>query len=330
MTNSNMEIFDNHNHNVLVNDEKMTLKQFQSIYNILKGTSNRLNYRCNKAIQVNLDNLRTLNHKFIQFIETHGNCKVNTSKVIVSYVDNNSISHDSFHQFEAIPSPHHAAVEEISIKYSFALLINNQIEHYDMDIYIRSLVSQNEKLSLNSSEIEKVIFLMSNQVTAIVKIKYVDYLIAESLMNVIKSWLESLPEDNRKLYDLKKYSHFAPALLPVLLMIIAMIVCYQQIDSLFPSGITENLIAKNYLIIIIVLISLFKLSFFLAKVIENKIDGICRHSYIKLNEFDDKLIQKSEKSNIKNKIIAFSSFILSLIFTIFSSYIYDLVKIYIF
>lgn len=329
MANSNLEIFDNSNHQVLVSDEKMTLKQFQSIYNIIKGNSNRLDYKCKKAIQVDLENLRTLNFKVQQFIDTHGNCATVASKVIVSYVDDNSISHDSFHQFESIPSPHHAAVEEIAIKYSFSLLINNKIENYDVNIHIRSLVSQNEKLSLNASEIEKMIFLMSSQVTAAIKIKYVDYLIAESLMNIIKAWFNSLPEDDSKLHLLKNYSHFIPVVLPVILFIIAMLICYQQIDSLFPNNITENLIAKNYLIIIIVLFLVFKLAKFFSMIIENKIDGICRHSYIKLNDFDDKLIKKSEKSNSRNKVIAFLSFIFSFLCSIFSSYIYDLIKIYI-
>lgn len=328
MENSPIEIIENEtNNSVSVRNSKFTLKQFQSLYSLIKGKPNQLDYRCNKAIQIKIDNFRSLNYKFQQFLESYGACVSESSQVILNYVDDKTISNDSFDKFNAIPSPNQAAIEEIILKYSFALCINGIVEDYDVEIHIRSLVAQHEKIKLNSSEFERALFIASSRITAIAKIKYVDYLIAENLMNTIKKWFDTLPEDESKIYKIQKYSHLIPILLPPILLVIISFICYKQIDTLFPSNITENLIAKNYLIITVLFVTLFKFSKLLSSIIENKIDSICRYSFISLNESDEKLIESTKRYNKKNKIIALLGIMFSIAISIASSYIYDLIKL---
>lgn len=329
MENSPLEIIENGTNSVSVKDSRFTLKQFQSLYSLLKGKPNQLDYRCNKAIQIKIDNLRGLNHKFQQFLDSYGTCISKNSQVILNYVDDKTISNDSFEKFDAIPSPNQAAIEEIVLKYSFVLCINGIAEDYDVEIHIRSLVAQHEKIKLNSSGFEKALFIVSSRITAVTKIKYVDYLIAENLMNTIKKWFESLPEDESKIYKLQKYSHFIPILLPPIVLIIIGFVCYKQVDTLFPNNITENLIAKNYLIITVLFVVLFRFSKLLSSIIESKVDSICRHSFISLNDFDEKLIESTKKYNQKNKIMALFGIVFSIVISISSSYVYDLIKFYI-
>ena len=173
----------------------VSIQILQNIYHEVTGKSEEVSKSYNESFRVVANDFNQLNLRISQMCEQYNVCSSNCN-INVFYVNDTKDTFSSFERFQAFNAGSTSSVESVLLTYNFLLILPKlqQPQSYTISIRVASPIAIQRKMNENIFEMPKIFRLMGGPRTAVVNIKYVDYAVARTLLNVIDEWFMALPQ----------------------------------------------------------------------------------------------------------------------------------------
>lgn len=298
---------------------KLTVQQYQAIYNEITGKTEKLSLSGNSEFILTDGELEQLNKKMIQILEQFQVVAMNCN-ITVFHKDSNEDSFSSFERYQVYNRSNNDPITKIFIVYNFSILLPQleKSQNYKISINLRSGVLTKKDMAM---KMPKGIFRMIAQESIRVDIEYIDYLIAKTFSTHIKDWMEGLEKvDTNSLGNF--FRDKAEWSIPIFKYLFSSSIAYSTILFFYNYKENNNEINLEFVtlfipcVISILYVSL-RIGMRLGYFVEYAIDDTVALSYIKINKGDEKLFKINEKARKNSKWKAIGSitftFLLSLL-----------------
>lgn len=294
------------------------LTQQQVIYNKIVQKKDSIKKIYKLPYQIKFSNIEDLHKKIMAAASTY-KVKAESHAITVAYMDNGTHQYPSFEKFKFNYTSGASAVSHVNLEYNFYIepsSIENEASHYKLTVDLSSHVAN---FYCEKDIFESFFWKKFRDNTAMVKVEYVDYFIAQNFENILSKWFSSLEAaPSTKIFDVfQKNSHYAPRIVQIIVSIFSIYFLYTYFS--YPKF-EFNLIdlPKIFLISAGSVFILYSISFFIGKGIEYSLDKVCKLSYIELNDGDKALICRHKKESSKNIVrilVWFFAFIFNILLT---------------
>jgi hypothetical protein len=316
------------NTRVIEYDPKMT-EVFLSFYKKIHEKNEEVQKIYSENILIKFGDIKELHNKTIQQIDSlHPERGSISIRIAISHNEGESELFNSFEAFEShnVTSPNPTL--DIELRYSF-LLKNTYTQEFGVFVVKNRIRSRIAQLSQAEKESEGMIpgFLLARLVTptAQISIQHSDYVKARSFTAMFDEWIKGCEESrNSKIYSsFKKHSHLIPKIGNYILILLIAWLTVKSIDI----DISSIKVGVQFLVAYAsIFLFLVKITEHCLRMVEISIDSHIAISYININKGDDKLIKKYQDRNkkfIRNNILNLT---LTMIISVLSCFVYDLVK----
>jgi hypothetical protein len=288
------------------NQTSVSLQIIQNIYHELTRKTEDVSKSYNASFQIVHADFDQLHHRITQVCEQY-NIKASNCSVKVYYINDTQETFSSFERFKHFNAGSSSSVESVLIKYNFLILLPklNQPQSYTLSIRTASRVSIEKKMRDDMPlGIPKILLLMGNR-TAIVTVKYVDYVVARNLLNIVDEWLNTLPKAKTpKLWDyMRKRSGYLPFITCYIVGIVVAALVLISLPHFVPHTATSQQLATFLFCSAIGLFTAYKLAYHLGSAAEDSLDRWNEISYVNLTAGDKKEIDDAQSKN-KNSLLA--------------------------
>lgn len=183
-------------------DEKVTIETnkgnkipisfqvMQSIYNEITGKTEELGKLIRSRYKADFNDLNQLDRKIEQFLEQYNIISQNES-ITVFYSGDGKEVFSSFDRFKAYDSSKTTPVAYIQLEYNFLIKMPKaeKPQSFKLEINLGSPATHMMKWY----EDDVLDYINEREIAiAEIKISYVDFVVAQTLMTVIEKWIESL------------------------------------------------------------------------------------------------------------------------------------------
>ena len=187
----------------------VSVQLLQSIYNELTGKSEELSKSFDDPFQIEMEDINQLNIRFLQTLEQYNICSHNCS-VKVYYTNDTDDVFSSFERFILSTSGGTSPIESILITYNFLVILPKikTPQSYSVSIRLASRISIEKRFHNEfPADLPKIFKLMGAK-TAMVTVKYIDYVVARTMLNCVEEWMKTTQkaETNRLIIFLKRHS----------------------------------------------------------------------------------------------------------------------------
>lgn len=289
----------------------------QALYHELTGKTESLSKFFDRQVLIVYEDLRQLNFKVLQQIEQYKSIGRNVT-IKVNCTDERSQTFSSWEKFSQYDQSSTAAVSEIFITYEFLVELPavKKFHRYKLEIRLVSGVAAGNFLSPFRMGLFRITGMPA---PIIVRIEYVDYLVAKNFISTIDEWVKSLAEIKSHWHfpRLQRHSGHFRHIFPSCTLAAAIYATYRL-------GITMNVLAvpSNPKILLWGCIGgvLMVLSTMLGRIfgmqVENHVDSTTPISAIKLTRGDERAFERRFQSNKRELLLAalFSSGAIATIF----------------
>lgn len=293
----------------------------QALYNAVTGKTESIskryfdNYEVNNSSIVQLYRKLTQTYVQWQVIEKNEN-------ITVFHVDDNKQVFSSIERFQLYDKSTTSPVQNINLTFNILLALPNieKPQPYKITVDITSKVALRHHAKLKGRSQNLILKLFRGDIIS-VKVEYVDYTVARTMLSTIDSWISEieLNKKNKFIDLLQRKSHWFSPLSSAIMFLISAYVCYYLVD-IINLEYEQNIILLKYLISTIGITGLF---FFiggiLGRFLEISIDRIDDISYISLNKGDNKILSEAQKKQNRSYLKAMVWFILLTLQAVFSS-----------
>lgn len=299
----------------------VSMQVYQAIYNDITGKTENITDTYKMYYSVTSNDLINLEKHIGQFCEQY-HVKSSSVSLTIFHVKDSKERFSSFERLNTYNVACLSPVERIHIEVNF-LIILPKVEtpqSYKIKLTLTSGVALVDKHQddFPSGFPKSILMRAVQKETAEVEIEYVDYIVARSISDLFRTWLEALPETkpNNKIEWWQSRSHFVRQAFGVSFLLITAYFSIAFTGKYFTQT-TENMTGlATYLITIfaILVVSRF-LGNLIGLRVESAIDNLSSDLYssINLNAGDKKLASKYVKKRknstttmIKEIAIAFS------------------------
>ena len=253
----------------------------------------------------------------------------NNMSVTVFHDQENKETFSSFERFNQYDRSKLCAVRYIQIEYNFLIKLPhaNKTQNFKLEIKIGSAVPH----ILKWKEDDMLGFIDDTDfATAEIKINYVDFVVAQGLMNVVENWFNGLqrsdPTPTQRF--IKKHKDKIATLVKNALIFslsfLAFFLSY-NLDDIIPNSTTPSTYFKAGILAIFTMWCITWFSSTIEQVVKKSFNEIYVISYIKLNRGDKIAIDELETNNKAN----FRKGLLSLSFAIVTGVCSSLIAWYI-
>lgn len=280
---------------------QVSLQTLQAIYNEITGKTEEIGKSYSKPIQIKFSDIEQLNHKITQACEqynvTSGNCSAT-----VYYVDDVRDQFSSFDRFRLHNAGSTSPVESVVLKYNFLIILpkTKNPQSYTVSVRLASRVAVAKRMRTEFYGAPQTIFRLMGNRTAVIEIKYIDYMVARNFLNLIDEWFKGIPTANvlKPLHWLQARSHLIPrvaefaTVLFVALLIVALLPTFVTKDS------TDLLSFGRFLgYALLGTYAAYTLAGWSATFIEDSFDNYTELSYLHLTKGDELEISKARQRN---------------------------------
>jgi|SRR6185312_3658155 len=289
------------------NRKEVSLQVLQDIYHELTGKSEDVSKSYSDPFQIVHENIEQLNHRIVQACEQY-NVTANNCSVKIYYINDTQENFSSFERFRHFNAGSSSSVESILITYDFLIILPklNQPQSYNLSIRIASRIAIEKKMSGEMIfEMPKILRMMGGR-TAVVNVKYIDYVVARNLLNVVDEWFKTSPKaaTNGWWNAVRKRSRYLPLIARYITgVIVATIIFFELPRFLIPST-TFLSFAQVLLCASLLLFGSYRLAHHLGSSAEDSLDRWSDLSYVSLTA-GDKLEIDSAKSRNRSSVVAF-------------------------
>lgn len=280
---------------------QVSLQTLQGIYNELTGKSEEVGKSYNKPIRVKFSDIEQLNHKITQACEQYnvvsGNCSIT-----VYYVDDTRDQFSSFDRFKLHNSGSTSPVESVLLKYNFLVLLpkTKQPQSYTVSLRLASRVAVAKRMESEFYGTPPSIFRLMGNRTAVIEIRYVDYMVARNFLNLIDEWFKGVPTaiEFKPLHWLQARSHLIPRVARFATAVFVALLVVALLPTFIAQGSTDLLSFGRFLgYALIGIYVAYTLSSWTARFIESSLDNYAELSYLQLTKGDELEISRAERSN---------------------------------
>lgn len=299
----------------------VSMQVYQAVYRSITGKTENISRKYTNAFEVNFDDITQLGCKLTQFLEQYNVSEVNHS-ITVFYSGSTKEQFSSLERFGLYNSSNASPTERIILEFNFLIVLPKVKTPQPYNVQIE-LTSGLALLHRHKNDFPKHIpfgFLVKaiQLETAEVEVKYVDYIVARSILDLVNEWSESLKK-NEYSKTLKKFqdnSHHVHTLFKYIFSVIFLVIVIDYSNRFLSDTITNTIHLFTYSVIsFAVLFCAYKSGNYIGFRVERAIDAIrtTGFSAIRINKGDDVLIDNFSKQISKSK----SSFVREIIIWIF-------------
>lgn len=300
-----------------VKELNLTFQEYQSIYSELTQKNENIHKFYNKSFALDKNNILHLKGLIDDVLRQYNVVSKNTN-LTVYQSDNTLKRYSSIENFLKIETTS-KATEQIIIEYDILIQAPNieKKQNYKLVMKIESDIVVFEKMR-ESIPFELMGMFEKNNID--IKIDYIDYTIAKSILNIIDEWVEDISsKDNIFFVFLEKNKNLFAHLVKNLIMIFTFILIYKYVPNYINNEKLDMQVTIKFIIILLALIYFSnRISIFFANVIGSNLAYLQNFSSIKLTEQDQKNI-KAQKSKFIKRILSLAS-------TIFFTLLYGVVS----
>jgi hypothetical protein len=324
--------------NVVVSDNgevqklPVSMQLYQAIYNDITGKTESIKDSYDKNIILSMSDLTLLRSLLQQFCEQY---HIDAYNVAITFFHNKS-SKEQFSSFDRLSTYNvttTAPIERINIQLNILItppkISKPQNYTITIDIISGEAIIDKAEHAFPISLIMKAVQDKSVQV----KIEYIDYIIARSFSDLIKSWVETIEErsPDESIILLQSRSHYYRRMISASFLIISITICvYLANIFLKHDDVKLYNLAQFLLIAVPYILVLHDAGEKIGKIFERRIDSMNNNEFslIKINSGDERLYKKFSHSSKNTKIMVWKSRLITLGFGVVSSIIGSIIYTY--
>lgn len=304
---------------------KFSMQVYQDLYHQITKKTEEKQVEYSSAIKIELDDIKQLDLKIKQTIEQWDVLVINCSYTIFSDRNQKEV-YSSIERFCMYNEGASSCTENVVIRYNFSLRASQtkNPQSYTIQINLSNRVALRKKIIEESPiKIPPVVISMLSSKTAEIKVGFVDYVCARSIMSAFDEWIKSLDESAESgfIKKLKEQSFLIKPVFEILTLAFLFYLIYLKI----PIYVSEDspspqLIAYFLFFIVVAVFSLYKFSGFMGAFVGGAIGSVSEVSYIKLTKGDAKYIDRLLSSNKHEKVKAILGSVVNILVSVAVKY----------
>lgn len=312
------------------NQTAVSLQVVQSIYHELTGKTEDVGKSYSESFQFVHADYEQLHHRISQCCEQY-NVKANNCSIKVYYINDTQETFSSFERFKHFNAGSSSSVESVLLTYNFLILLPklNQPQSYTLSVRTASRVSIEKQMRENMPfELPKILKLMGGR-TAIVTVKYVDYVVARNLLNVVDEWLKTVNKaQTNKVWDaVRKRSEYLPLIARYTVGVIVVLLIWVDLPRFLPQGASLLQLAQTLIFAFVGLFAAYRIAHHLGRAAEDSLDNWSELSFVSLTAGDRKQIEEVQRKNKNSVVLAALKFGGALFVSVLSKIIIGLLPI---
>ncbi|GAB6190752.1 hypothetical protein [Desulfocastanea catecholica] len=279
--------------------EDISFQLVQDVYARIKKKKESKEKRYVKHFILKQNDLEQLFSKMNQLFEQY-NIIAREDSVTVYHQDDQFETFSSIQRFSLYNSSNTIPIKSVEIEYNYLMRLptSNEEKSYTVKVHIFSSLCKYEEYKKEDIPNEVRSSILST--SGYLKIEYVDYVVANTILNVVDGWFESLEEVTvaKRIKTIQKYSKWMPTLFEfsfVLLCLYKLAIHMQFFFSKF--GETFANIALFVLIAIYSISSLARFGRFAGYLCSDYIMSLVPLARIAINNGDQKILLKYKSEN---------------------------------
>jgi hypothetical protein len=302
------------------NGVSLTFQEYQAVYSEITKKSENIHKIYAKSFMLKKPDISHLKGLIDDILRQYNIVSINTN-LTVFQSDNTQKTYSSIENFLAIETTS-KATEQIIVEYDILIKAPNieKKQNYKITIKMVSDIVAFEKMR-DSIPLELIDMIEKNNID--VKIDYIDYTVAKSILNVIDEWIEDISYNNDKItLFFEKHKTLISLSVKNLIIIFSFILIYKYIPNYIAVNETNMQILGRFFIIAFALIYFSnKIAIFSSNVIKSNLAFLQDFSAIQLTEQDKKNIKKGKSKKTRRWFSVISTIILTIIYGVISSII---------
>lgn len=276
---------------------------------------------------IELKDLFQLKHLFDQFLEQYHVDAFNAS-ITIFHIKSSKERFSSFDRLNTYNTNNSSPIERINIEVNFLITPPklSKPQNYKISINLISGAAVVTKNKANiPDDLPMMVIMRTVQQKAVeIEIEYIDYIIARSISELLREWVETIQEvkPNNSIKKLQKKSHHFSRLTSTIFFVMAVVVCVVYANAFFTSTVLQPALLVKFLLIAGSAILFSKeVGVFFGRNIERRIDSINTNeiSYIHINTGDKKQYKKFQEEIDIDKSTAWKSVFVALGIGVLSS-----------
>lgn len=286
------------------------MQVYQAIYNDITGKTENITDEYSKNFRVSIEDLIQLKHKVSQFCEQY-NVEGQNHNITIYHIKATKERFSSFERFSAYNSSNTSPIERIVIELNILIVLPKvrKPQPYKVRIALTSglaMLAKHEKDFPKNVPVNMIIKAIQAE-SAEVEIEYIDYIVARSISDLIREWIESLPqtESSQKILKLQNNSHYVRSFIYVSFTLITILFSLKFANIVLSSTSLSEVRLSSFLILSMSFVFFaYRLGIFLGHRVERAIDSIKGNEFsvININNGDKTLIEKQRNKIKKSKV----------------------------
>jgi len=302
------------------NGVSLTFQEYQAVYSEITQKNENIHKVYDKSFILKKPDINHLKGLLDDILRQYNIVSVNTN-LTVFQSDNTQKTYSSIENFLAIETTS-KATEQIVIEYDILIQAPNieKKQNYKITIKMASDIVVFEKMR-DSIPVELLGMIEKNNID--VKIDYIDYTVAKSVLNVIDEWVEDISNKDSKITSFfEKYKTLISSSTKNLIIIFSFILIYKYIPNYITVENTNMQTLGKFFVIAFALIYFSnRIAIFLSNMIKSNLAFLQDFSAIQLTEQDKKNIEEGKSKKTKRWLSFASTIIFTILYGVISSVI---------
>ncbi len=276
--------------------QSVSLRTLQAVYNELTGKTEELSRHYDKPFQVTFADLEQLNIKYTQVCEQY-HIESSTTAVSVFHLDDTKEVFSSFERFRIYNTSATSPVEQVVLKYSFLIVLpkTRKPQTYTVEIRVVSRIAALRKLRRDAPPFVRV---LGGQ-TAFVRVEYVDYMVARSLLAVTEGWFAGVPvaQGSAWFKSVRRHSEWFNQIGEYSMAGVTLFSVFRVLPSLVPATADPTALTRFLVGAVAMLFLAYRIGHLIGSKVEDALDSWEELAYLKLNRGDEVELASATRDN---------------------------------
>lgn len=297
---------------------EVSIQVLQDVYHELTAKTEDVSRAYEEPFQLHIKDFEQLNHRVTQCCEQYNLVSSNCS-VKVFYTSDTQETFSSFEKFRAFNAGSTSSVESILLTYNFLIILPKlkKPQQYSLSIRTASPVGVNARLKGNLG-MPKIFRTMGGLRTAMVTVKYIDYVVARTLLDTVDQWFKTVERASVSRWWLWvcRRSHALPIIARYLTFFVSCLALLWSLPAFLPKGATPLELAQVALWAVLGISVAYQTSNYLGKFAEASLDEWTAVAYICLTAGDRKLVQEAQSANKWHVFVSLAKWLAALLVSV--------------
>jgi len=302
------------------NNVSLTFQEYQAVYSEITQKNENIHKVYAKSFMLKKHDIAHLKGLVDDILRQYNIVSINTN-LTVFQSENAQKTYSSIENFLAIETTS-KATEQIIVEYDILIQAPNieKKQNYKITIKMVSDLVVFDKMR-DSIPIELLDIIEKNNID--IKIDYIDYTIAKSILNILDEWVEDISKKNHKISSFFEDNKTLIATsVKNLIVIFSFILIYQYVPNYITAKDTDmQTLGKFFTIAFALIYFSNKVATFSSNIVKSNLSFLQDYSAIQLTEQDNKNIEEGKSKKTKRLVSFAITVILTVVYGVISSII---------